>query len=279
MTAYSFELTRIVRTALEEDAGGGDITTEACVPPDKRISGRFVTRKEGVVCGMDCVRAVFAYLSADVTLDVLKPDGTPISGGDVIAAIAGPARAILTGERTALNLLQHLSGIATETARLAEAVRGTRTRIADTRKTTPGLRMLEKYAVRAGGGSNHRTNLSDGVLIKDNHIAAAGSITKAVKAARSRIPHTLKIEVETSTLAEVREALGSGAEIIMLDNMSNEEMAEAVALINGRALTEASGTMGGRDLAEVARTGVDIISIGALTHSVRALDISLKFDL
>ncbi|MEG0035940.1 MAG: carboxylating nicotinate-nucleotide diphosphorylase, partial [Oscillospiraceae bacterium] len=196
---------------------------------------------------------------------------------DIIATVEGTSRGILTGERVALNLMQRLSGTATATAAAVAAVAGTSTRIIDTRKSTPGLRALEKYAVRTGGGRNHRFNLADGILIKDNHIAAAGGITAAVSAAKAGAPHVMKIEVETETADEVREALEAGADIIMLDNMSTDEMTAAVAQIAGRAITEASGNMGERDLLAVAKTGVDLISIGALTHSVKSMDISLKF--
>ncbi len=265
--------------ALREDIGSGDLTTESCVPGDRHIKGRFVAKSCGVLCGLDVVGRVFALLDDRISFSAHFRDGDTVAVGDIIAELEGPAGAILTGERTALNLLQHLSGIATATAGAVKAVQGTNVSVTDTRKTTPGLRALEKYAVRTGGGRNHRFNLSDGVLIKDNHIVAAGGIEKAVSAARARIPHTLKIEVETSCLDEVRQALRAGADIIMLDNMDDATMSEAVREVAGRALTEASGNMGTRDLASVAATGVDIISIGALTHSVQALDISLRLEL
>ena len=204
-------------------------------------------------------------------------DGVSVKKGDIIAEVFGPSRGILTGERVALNLMQRLSGTATATAKAVSEVAASNAKIVDTRKATPGLRVLEKYAVRTGGGHNHRFNLADGVLIKDNHIAAAGGIANAISAARQAVPHVMKIEVETETLDEVQQALDAGADIIMLDNMSNAMMREAVSLINGRALTEASGNMGEKNLSEVAETGVDYISIGALTHSVKSLDISLKF--
>ena len=205
-------------------------------------------------------------------------DGDRVEKGQYFATVEGPSRSVLTGERVALNFMQRLSGTATATAKAVAEVKGTGARIVDTRKSTPGLRVLEKYAVRVGGGHNHRFNLSDGVLIKDNHISAAGGIAQAVKAARGAVPHVMKIEVETETLEQVQQALDAGADIIMLDNMTNELMSQAVKLINGRAITEASGNMGEKNLAEVAATGVDVISIGALTHSVKALDISLKFS-
>jgi nicotinate-nucleotide pyrophosphorylase (carboxylating) len=203
-------------------------------------------------------------------------DGDFVNVGDVAAEISGPSRIILTGERTALNLLQYMSGVATRTAEAVRAVSGTKAKITDTRKITPGLRVLSKYAVRCGGGVNHRMGLSDGILIKDNHIKASGGIANAVSLARSACPHTLKIEIETESLEQVAEALAANADIIMLDNMALECMAQAVKLVGGRALTEASGNMGERDLRAVAETGVDFISIGALTHSAKALDISLK---
>lgn len=263
--------------ALKEDIGTGDITTEACVPKDVVSTGFFRAKESGVVCGVDIAARVFALLDSSVNFIPRKQDGDTVAVGDVIADIRGPSRSILTGERVALNLMQRLSGIATRTAVSVAAVKGTGAVIVDTRKSTPGLRVLEKYAVRSGGGSNHRFNLADGVLIKDNHISAAGGIAQAVAAVRKNVPHTLKIEVETETLDQVRQALDAGADIIMLDNMTTQMMHQAVELIAGRALTEASGNMGDRDLLEVAETGVDIISVGALLHSVRSLDISLKF--
>ena len=273
-----FDLDGILRAALAEDIGWGDVTTDSCVPPDRRCSGYFLAKEDMVVCGLEAVCRTFALLDGGVEVTLKCADGDFVKKGGTIALIEGPARAILTGERTALNLLQRLSGIATRTREAAEQVEGTKTKVCDTRKTTPGLRALEKYAVRVGGGANHRMGLSDGVLIKDNHIAAAGSIALAVTAARRNMPHTLKIEVETTNLDEVRQALDAGADIIMLDNMTPEKMRAAVALVNGRAKTEASGNMGDKSLREVAETGVDLISIGALTHTVRAADISLKFN-
>lgn len=270
-------LEKLIDDALKEDVGTGDITTLSTIPKDAHITGRYIAKEDGVLCGMDVAKAVFARLDDAVVLEKKKEDGDAFQKGDVLATVSGPARSILTGERVSLNLMQHLSGIASRTAQAVAQVQGTQAHIADTRKTTPGLRVLEKYAVTCGGGSNHRFNLADGVLIKDNHIAAAGGITPAVAMARQKIPHTLKIEVEVETFAQLEEALSAGADIIMLDNMSNEDMKKAVEIVAGRALTEASGNMGDKDLKEVAATGVDIISIGALTHSVRAADISLKF--
>lgn len=268
----------LIRQSFKEDIGTGDITTLSTVPEEQTVSGRFIAKSSLVVCGIDVAVRVFSLIDERVRISVLARDGTSVSTGTIIAEIAGPARAILTGERVALNFLQLLSGIATRTRDCVEAVRGTKARITDTRKTTPGLRVLEKYAVRTGGGSNHRFNLSDGVLIKDNHIKAAGNITQAVRAARLSIPHTLKIEVEVENSGMIEEALACGADIIMLDNMSLEDMSAAVKRINGQAVVEASGNMGEKDLMAVARTGVDLISIGALTHSIMAADISLRFD-
>jgi len=273
----SDDIEKLIRTALREDIGTGDITTASTVSPDAEIAGKYVMKDDGIVCGLDIVRRVFDALDADVKYVPTAKDGDAVKRGDVVATVSGNAVAILSGERVGLNLLQHLSGIATYTRKLADTVKDTKARITETRKTTPGLRILEKYAVRVGGGSSHRFGLSDGILIKDNHIVAAGGITAAVRSARLRAPHTLKIEVETETLDQVREAVEAGADIIMLDNMDCPTMKEAVGIIAGRAVTEASGNMDRRDLREVAATGVDVISIGALTHSVKALDISLKF--
>ena len=272
-----FIIDDIIKNALKEDIGTGDITTNATIPADKTISGSFIAKESGIICGLPIVKRVFELLGTDVSINFYLSDGAAVEKGAVIADISGNAQAILIGERVSLNFLRHLSGIASRTNQCVQAVKGTKASIADTRKTTPGLRVLEKYAVRVGGGSNHRYNLSDGVLIKDNHINAAGGIKAAVEAARKHIPHTLKIEVEVENQQMIEEALSSNADIIMLDNMSIEEMKNAVAFINGRAIVEASGNMGDKDLLEVAQTGVDLISIGALTHSIRAMDISLRF--
>ena len=270
-------LDKLLHSALSEDIGTGDVTTLCCVAKDALSTGKFIVKENGIICGLDVVARVFALLDDSVCLTALICDGAAVAKGDIIAEITGPSQAILTGERTAMNILQYLSGIATATAAAVNAASGTKTRILDTRKVIPGMRALAKYAVRCAGGCNHRFGLSDGVLIKDNHISAAGSIANAVSLARAGSPHTLKIEIETENLNQVTQALEAGADIIMLDNMSLDDMTEAVKLINGRALTEASGNMGDRDIKAVAATGVDFISIGALTHTVRALDISLKF--
>lgn len=269
----------LLRTALAEDAGNGDITTTSTIPEEAVAYGRYIAKQDGVLCGMPVVRAVFDLLDEDIELTINFKEGEHFKKGDVLAEVKGNARSVLTGERVGLNLLQHMSSIATMTDAAVKQVEGYKAKIVDTRKTTPGLRYLEKLAVRVGGGTNHRYNLSDGVLIKDNHIVAAGSITNAVKSARDNVPHTIKIEVEVEDFDMMNEALKAGADIIMLDNMSCEDMKRAVEIIDGRAIVEASGNMGEKNLAEVAATGVDLISIGALTHSVKALDISLKFKL
>lgn len=269
---------KIITMSLEEDAPNGDITTIATVSPDAVISGRFVAKADGIICGLEIIGRTFEICGGGFELETYFKDGEAVKKGDIIARVKGNAQTILTGERTALNLIQRASGIATLTAAAVAQIKGTSAKICDTRKTMPGLRVLDKYAVRAGGGSNHRFCLSDGILIKDNHIKAAGSITEAVTRAKAYAPHTIKVEVEVETIGELKEALAAKADIIMLDNMSNEMMRESVAIVAGKALTEASGNMGEKDLRAVAETGVDLISIGALTHSVKALDISLKFD-
>jgi len=268
----------ILRLALSEDIGGGDVTTLSTVPEGNVSRGRFIAKEPLVVCGLPAAARVFALVDERVRVTPVFAEGGEAKKGDVIASVEGPSRGILTGERTALNFLQRLSGVATGTREAVKRVEGTQAVIVDTRKTTPGMRNLEKYAVRVGGGVNHRIGLYDGVLIKDNHIRAAGGITEAVEGARRSAHHLLKIEVEVEDFTQLREALDCRADVIMLDNMSLADMANAVRIVNGRALTEASGNMGERDLREVAQTGVDLISIGALTHSARAMDISLRFE-
>ncbi len=270
-------LDKLILDALQEDLGTGDITTESCIPVSAVSTGVFRAKMEGVFCGMAVLERVFKLVDPSVTVTPHIKDGDQVKFGDSIATVAGPSRSVLAGERVALNLVQHMSGVATATRKAVKAVEGTGCVIVDTRKMTPGLRVLEKYAVKAGGGNNHRFNLADGILIKDNHIVAAGGISEAIAAVRRNAPHTLRVEIEAETIEQVRECLAAGADIIMLDNMSVPDMRECVKLIAGRALTEASGNMGERDLREVAETGVNYISIGALTHSVTALDISLKF--
>lgn len=269
----------IITLALNEDIGTGDITTMSTIPQDKKAHGRFIAKEDMVICGIDLAQYIFSKVDPSIEFNASFSDGDKVAKGEIIAEVSGNAQNVLTGERTALNFMQHLTGIASRTAAAVAEVAGTNAKITDTRKTTPGMRVLEKYAVRAGGGTNHRFNLADGVLIKDNHIAVSGGIKNAVANARRIIPHTLKTEVEVETKEQLAEALEAGADIIMLDNMSNEMMAECVKLIGGKALVEASGNMGEKSLAEVAATGVDIISIGALTHTVKAADISLKFTI
>jgi nicotinate-nucleotide pyrophosphorylase (carboxylating) len=274
---YNHSIEQIIKLALAEDLGTGDITTISVVPDGAMVTGKFVAKEQGLICGLKVAKRVFQYLDAEVEVNALCKDGDFVNPGDVIAVVSGSAAAILSGERVALNFMQHLSGIATKTYHITQSVSSTTMKIVDTRKTNPGMRVLEKYAVRIGGGFNHRMNLSDGILIKDNHIRAAGGITQAVKTARRNAPQTLRIEVEVENLAQVQQALDAGADILMLDNMDLTMMAEAVKLVNGRALTEASGNMDQKDLLEVAATGVDMVSIGALTHTVKAMDISLRF--
>jgi nicotinate-nucleotide pyrophosphorylase (carboxylating) len=270
----------MIRRFLDEDIGRGDITSEAIFSADQLGSARLVARQAFVVAGAAAVAAeVFAVQNpAIVTADAVV-DGCRVSPGQVLLTVSGPVVDLLKAERVALNLLQRLSGIATLTAAYADAVKGCPVRITDTRKTTPGLRIFEKYAVRVGGGSNHRFNLTDGVLIKDNHIAACGSITEAVGRVRQTTPHTIRIEVETETLEQVAECLQNRVDIIMLDNMSPELMREAVHLIDKRALVEASGGVNLETVAAIAASGVDIISIGALTHSVQACDIGMDWSI
>jgi nicotinate-nucleotide pyrophosphorylase (carboxylating) len=271
------EVAEIIKRALQEDIGSGDVTTMATVPAGITRRAELVAKEDFTLAGIDVARRVFTTLDSDVAFEALKVDGSRVQRGDVLAWIKADARILLQGERVALNLLQRMSAVATMTARFVAAVAHTDAIIVDTRKTTPGLRVLDKYAVRMGGGQNHRTSLYDGVLIKENHIAAAGGISAAVAGARRSAPHTLKIEVEAETMDDVREALEAGADIIMLDNMSLDQMKEAVELIGERALTEASGGVNLDTVADIAATGVDLISVGALTHSSGAVDISMLF--
>jgi nicotinate-nucleotide pyrophosphorylase (carboxylating) len=269
---------RLIEQALLEDIHTGDITTRAVVPEPRPAEARLIAKEDLVVAGLLIAGRVFTRLDPDVIFSPSFSEGDSASKGDVLATLRGDAADLLMGERVALNLLQRMCGIATLTSRFVAAVSGTKARIVDTRKTTPGLREIEKYAVRIGGGINHRTGLYDGVLIKENHISAAGGITEAIRRARAYIPHTLKIEIETETLSQVDEALAAGADIIMLDNMGLDEMRSAVATIAGRALVEASGGVNLETVRAIAETGVDIISVGALTHSPRAMDISMLLD-
>jgi nicotinate-nucleotide pyrophosphorylase (carboxylating) len=271
---------KIIINSLEEDLGWGDVTTDSTIPEDVKINGNFIAKEQGVLCGIEVCKRVFELLDSTIVFEIVIVDGQKVQKGDILARISGPARSILKGERVSLNILQRMSGIATAASKYSEAIKGTNARIVDTRKTMPGLRILDKYAVLMGGCQNHRFNLSDLVLIKDNHIKAAGGITPAVSAAKKKLSHTLKIEVEVETLEQLQEALDVGADIIMLDNMSLDLMKEPVQRTKGRALLEASGNValeGERSAKAIAQTGVDIISVGALTHSVFAMDISLRF--
>lgn len=270
------QIEQLIRCALEEDIGAGDITTLSTVPRDARGKGLFRAKRDGVAAGLILIEKVFSFLDADVEVRCLARDGDAVKQGAVVAEAEGPIRALLMGERTALNFLQRLSGTATLTRRYVDAVKDFPCKIIDTRKTTPGFRTLEKYAVRMGGGINHRLGLYDAALVKDNHIVAAGSIAGAVEEVRRQAPFMAKIEVECSTLAQVREALDARADVIMLDNVNPKEMAEAVRVINKRAWVEASGGITIETLREVAATGVDFISVGALTHSAPSLDFNMK---
>ena len=273
------QIDKIVLNALEEDMPYGDVTTDNLIPEEDVTEAKFIAKADGVIAGMPVAARVFELIDSRISIEILKNDGEKVSKGDIIAILNGPTAGILKGERTALNLMQRLSGIATRTNVFTELVKDYKVSVADTRKTTPGLRYLEKYAVRCGGGRNHRYSLSDAVMLKDNHIAAGGGIIPAVAKVRANIPHTVKIEVEVEDMEMVRQAVESGAEIIMLDNMNEAAMAEAVKYIDGRALVEASGDVTEERIRAIAETGVDIISIGRITHSVKALDISLRFKI
>ena len=269
----------LIRAALREDMPYLDLTTDLVFPADACADAIWRAKADGVVCGLDIAARVFALLDGDVRVECQKADGDLVSRGDVIAQLHGPTRALLKGERTALNLLQHLSGIATATHALVEAISGTHAVIADTRKTLPGMRALQKYAVLCGGGRNHRLGLSDAVLLKDNHIDAMGGIAPAVDAVRAQLGHMVKIEVETRTLDEVRAAITAKADVIMLDNMDTDTMTAAVRLIDGRTTTEASGNISIATAPAIAACGVDVLSVGAITHSVCALDVSMLIAL
>ncbi len=274
----TFLLDELLRGFLREDLEHGDITTEAIFPSDETGSALFVAREPLVAAGLESVAArVFRLLDEQIRFFHITPDGARVAPGETLLTVSGPVRSILRGERVALNLVQRLCGIATLTRQYVDTVQGCKAVIADTRKTTPGLRLLEKHAVRCGGGRNHRYSLSDGVLIKDNHIAACGSISEAVRRARAAAPHTMAIEVETDTLAQVEECLACGVPVIMLDNMDVPTLRQAVELIAGRAVVEASGGVNLRTVRAIAETGVDIISVGALTHSAPACDIGLDW--
>jgi nicotinate-nucleotide pyrophosphorylase (carboxylating) len=273
---------RVVWTALEEDLAWGDATTDVLVPPGLRCSGVLLAKASGVIAGLPVAEAVFHEIEPAVSFQAIVHDGAAVRSGEILARVEGPAAALLRAERVALNFLQRLSGIATLTRRYVEAVQGTSAQIVDTRKTTPGLRALEKYAVRAGGGHNHRFCLADGVLIKDNHIAAlaaaGASLREIVARARQHTPHSLRVQVEVTRLDQIEEALAGGADALLLDNMPPPMLREAVRLVAGRALTEASGGITLETVRAVAEAGVDLISVGALTHSAAALDISLELE-
>lgn len=279
MTLNKFYVEDVIKGALKEDINYLDVTTDYLIDENATTTARFVAKSDGVLCGLDVALTVFKMLDDTITFEILKKDGDRLNKGDIICRMSGNTRALLKGERTALNLIQHMSGIATATNKCVELVKGTNASVVDTRKTLPGLRALQKYAVTCGGGKNHRYNLSDAAMLKDNHIDAYGSITNAVNALRKKAGHMLKIEVETRSLDDLREALEVGADVIMLDNMDCPTMAEAVKINAGRAKLEASGNITLDNIAEVAKTGVDIISLGALTHSVHAFDISMRIDL
>jgi nicotinate-nucleotide pyrophosphorylase (carboxylating) len=267
-----------VQRALAEDIGRGDITTDALIDGAAQASARLMAREAGIVAGLDLAEAAFRGVQPDITFERLVEDGRPVKAGDVIARISGSARALLSAERVALNFMTHMSGIASLTGRYVSAIAGTPARIVDTRKTLPGLRVFEKYAVRMGGGANHRFALDDAAMIKDNHIVAAGGIGPAIRQVRAAIGHMVKICCEVDRIDQIEEALAAGVDVLLLDNMGPETLAEAVRLIAGRATTEASGKVSLDTVAAIAASGVDVISVGRLTHSAPALDIALDFD-
>ena len=273
----TYEFDAIIDAALREDMPEGDITSESIIPADARSEAIFLAKEDGILAGLAVARRVFEKIDSAVEFTGKIQDGAAFHKSDILARLKGPTIALLKGERTALNFLQHLSGVATTTRRFVDSVAGTKAKILDTRKTTPGLRLLEKYAVKTGGGTNHRISLSDMVLIKDNHLRHVGSVAESVRRARAAIRPGIRIEVEAADVAQVRDALAAGADMIMLDNMTLEMMSEAVALAAGRVPLEASGNMSLDRVRAVAETGVDFISVGALTHSARAIDISLEF--
>lgn len=269
----------IIKRALVEDMNYGDITTESLGLVERQIGAKLRAKESGTLSGLEVFKRVFELVDAEIEVTLHYGDGEVVRQGDEVAYLRGSAISVLKAERTALNLLQRMSGIATITAKYVEAVRPFSSRIVDTRKTAPGLRLLDKQAVLHGGGYNHRFNLSDAVMIKDNHIRAVGSILEAVRQARAVIPHTMRIEVEVESLKELEEAIDAGADIVMLDNMAGDVMEEAVKINRGRVILEASGNVTLKTVEKIAQTGVDVISVGALTHSVKAMDLSLKFDL
>ena len=276
MKLNQFYVDNLIKEAISEDINYIDVSADYLIPENQRNDSYFVAKADGILCGLDIAMRVFTLLDDTFTYTVHKNDGDEVKAGDLIVEFNGKTACLLKGERTALNIIQHMSGIATATNKAVKLVEGTNASVTDTRKTLPGLRALQKYAVVCGGGKNHRYNLSDGAMLKDNHIDAGGGITNAVAILRSKLGHMVKIEVETRNFDEVKEAVEAGADIIMLDNMTNAQMKECVEYIDGRAKTEASGNITLDNIAEVAKTGVDIISLGALTHSVKAFDISMK---
>lgn len=271
-------ITEIVARALAEDIGHGDITTQLAIPPDLQARGVFLAKQSGCLSGLYVAEECFRQVDPTISFESRFHEGDAFSAGDELAIVTGPAASLLTAERVALNFLQRLCGVATLTCEFVSRVRDTRARIVDTRKTTPGLRILEKAAVRAGGARNHRFALYDGILLKDNHIAVAGGIAQAVAAARAGAPHTLKIEIEVTDIQQLTEAMAAGADVILLDNMNLHDLEEAVAVAGGRLLLEASGGVSLDTVGDIAQTGVDLISVGALTHSAKAIDISLDIQ-
>ena len=278
MMLNKFYVDRLIEAALLEDINYIDAATDLLIEEEQQGSARFIAKADGILCGIDIALRVYELIQPDFKAEVYKRDGDELKQGDIIAEISGCTKTILKGERTALNLIQHMSGVATATNKAVRLVEGTNASIADTRKTLPGLRPIEKYAVTVGGGRNHRYNLSDCAMLKDNHVDAGGGITNAVNKLREKLGHTVKIELEVRNLDELREALSVDVDIIMLDNMSCEDMKKAVQITNGQAKLEASGGITDETIRAVAETGVDIISMGAITHSVKAFDISLKIN-
>lgn len=284
MNLPNFYIDDIIKRALEEDINYVDLATDYLLDDEDMSSASFIAKAEGVLCGINAALRVFTFIDSEVKTEIKIKDGESVKKGDVIAVVSGRTKSILKGERTSLNILQHMSGVASETAKYVKCCEGTKCTVADTRKTLPGLRSLEKYAVTVGGGRNHRFNLSDGAMLKDNHIDAYGSLTNAVAALRAKIGHMVKIEVEVRNQDELREALSCAADVIMLDNMTPAEMTECVKIVDEvtagkfRPVIEASGNITLANAAEIAKTGVDLFSVGALTHSVKAFDISLRIN-
>ena len=274
--ALALNADELIKSALKEDISSEDVTTNSVIKEYKKGTVKLICKQDGVICGLGVFKRVFEILDENTSVDFTVLDGDRVKRGQLLATLTGDIRVLLSGERTALNYLQRMSGIATYTAQVASLLKGSKTRLLDTRKTTPNMRIFEKYAVKVGGGNNHRYNLSDGVLLKDNHIGAAGGVRQAVEAAKEYAPFVRKIEVEVENLEMCKEAVEAGADIIMLDNMSVEDMKKAVKLIDGRALTECSGNITKENIANIIETGVDFVSSGALTHSAPILDMSLK---